>query len=165
MAYDKTICKTDLSLITQRVFEEAIFLAYAGGISTTAPLGFSGDTVLLHGESTPEVSRRSMVSVRNYSGDAELLITDAAGKFLFYGRLSIDFGVEEVAAFYWNTFQAVRSQIEGKMPKSASFRELALAPGHTLSEGFQLMADAQAHRRRYAAATPPWACMLQRRLQ
>lgn len=95
---NKTLLKKDIDEITIQTFRDAVFLCYKVGITSIAPLGCSGDTILLHGDE--ENGRESVVSIRNYSGDAELLITDKQGKFLFYGIFSIDLNIDFVVNQY-----------------------------------------------------------------
>lgn len=110
MSYNKQILKTSLDQITKETFKEAVFLCYKDGITSKAPLGWSGDSIVLFG--TEEDGRKSLVSIRNYCGNAELLITDMDGYFLFYGRFSIDLGIEFVVDQYWQIFNLVKDKIE-----------------------------------------------------
>ena len=103
-----SMVKENLYEITKETFKEAIFLAYKGGITSLAPLGFSGDTIVIHGSKSEKTSRVSQVSVRNYSGDAELLITDKEGHFLFYGRYRVDLGLDFLVEQYWSIFNNVK---------------------------------------------------------
>ncbi len=96
--------------------------AYKDGITSVAHLGFSGDNIVLFG--TEEHSRVSLISIRNYGNDAELLITDTKGSSLFYGRFHISMGVEFIADFYWNIFLSVKPHIESVINSRPKWAEL-----------------------------------------
>lgn len=134
MSYNYSIVKKSLDEITVDSFKEAIFESYKGGITFVAPLGFSGDTIMLHGK-----DRVSQVSIRNYSGDAELLITDTLGNFIFYGRFHVSMGVEFLAAEYFRIFTKVKKQIDKELPFRPDFTKVEKAAHCTSSEGFQLL--------------------------
>lgn len=137
MANNNSLIKQTLSEVTEQDFKNAIYLCYKDGITSIAPLGFSGDTIVLFG--TEKNGRESLVSVRNYSGNAELLITDRKGSFLFYGRYDINLGVEFIAAQYWNIFLMVYDFIESEIENVSEFKNMKLHPDCRESEGFEML--------------------------
>lgn len=106
----------NLNEVTKDLFEKGIKLAMGIGITHVAPLGFSGDDIILFGTSGVEVKgegwkRRSLISIRNYCSTPELLITDKEGRFLFYGRFDVndyDFILDQ----FWNIFVTLKDKIE-----------------------------------------------------
>ena len=138
MAYNTELRTKKLNKITYELFQKAIFLSYRDGITTMAPLGFSGDDIVIYGESG-EGGRKSIVSIRNYCGSAELLITDNKGNFLFYGRYDIRLGIEFLCKQYFKIFQLVKDEINGELPEKEDFAKVKLNDNCTLSEGFEMM--------------------------
>lgn len=69
-----------VSDISEELITDVIKISKGEGHKSHAPLGCSGDTFILYGE-----SRRREISLRLHSGDVKMLITDNAGGFLFYG--------------------------------------------------------------------------------
>lgn len=130
---------TQLSRVTKKLFKEAIYLCYKGGATTEAPLGWSGDTILIHGKNSPDVSRCSQVSIRNYCGNAELLITNRDGSFLFYGTFDARLGLGVLLEQYWSIFKLVRPQIKKSLPKRPDIQEFNPAPNCTKTIGFDLL--------------------------
>lgn len=126
-----------LNKVTKKLFKEAIFFAYKGGITSVAPLGFSGETILLYAKNGE--SRKSQVSIRNYGNDAELLITDIDGNFIFYGRFHISNGIGFVLDQYWNIFKSVRSKIEYKMKDRPDFAKLQVTNKAIPTIGFDML--------------------------
>jgi hypothetical protein len=138
--YNNELHKTNLNDITKKTFREAIFLCYEGGITSIAPLAFSGDDILLFGSTQP---RKSVVSIRNYCGDAELLITDTEGKFLFYGRYCIDLGIENILNQYWKIFNLVKERIETKVIKTSDFENIKISDNCTHTICFDILREYQ----------------------
>jgi len=108
-----TMEKKKLELITKDDFYQAFREAYNGGLKNHAPLGSSGDTIILHDlKDDPDyegnASRPAQVSLRRYNGDVELLITDIKGNFLFYGRYRISIDPMFIAEKYWEIFLDVK---------------------------------------------------------
>jgi len=136
MSYNTEMIKKSLSEITLDTFKEAIFIAYRDGIKSLAPLGCSGDTVLLFSK---DGSRKSSVSIRNYSGDAELLITDAAGGFLFYGRFDVNIGLNFMASQYLAIFESVKDKIETVVQKTIDFENVRFADDCEKTVGFEML--------------------------
>lgn len=102
--------KFNLCEIKQQHFREAMFLAYACGVTSKAPMGYSGDEIVLFGLSRP--SRVSLVSVRNHSGSPQLLITDRVGNFIFLGSFHLNMGIDYISRQFWLTFKMVYPEIE-----------------------------------------------------
>lgn len=116
MAKNYAFKKDNLEDITIEDFKLAICAAMNSGINHVAPLGCSGDDFLLYGRFIPyEESedgnwhRESMVTIRNYCGTPELLVTDKEGNFLFYGKMfgELDF----VASEYFRIFILFKDKI------------------------------------------------------
>lgn len=126
--------KIAIDEITKHHFEQAIYLAYRDGITGQAPLGFSGDTIILFGE-----DRKSQVSIRNYCNDAELLICDARGNFLFLGRYDINLGIDFVVDQYWEIFNKVKSSIEIVLPEISQFANVKVNDRCAVSDGFAML--------------------------
>jgi hypothetical protein len=141
MAYNRDLLKQGLSEIKKENFKQAIYYCYKDGITTLAPLGFSGDNILLFGEE--QGGRKSVVSIRNYSGNAELLITDKKGNFLFYGRYDVNIGVDFIADQYWKIFLMVYDFIESEIEKVSEFANVKLNANCESSEGFKMLSAYQ----------------------
>jgi len=137
MAYNYLIKKESIDEITKNTFKEAIFLSYKDGIKTIAPLGLSGDDIVIFGKKKD--NRKSIVSIRNYCGDAELLITDINGHFIFYGRYDIDMGIDFVCEQYWQMFNKVKNKIETIMPNKSKFENLKINSDCEVSEEFAML--------------------------
>lgn len=129
--HQESIDNVNLSLI-----EKAIFVAYREGVTSVAPLGYGGETILLYGKNEPK--RVSQISIRNHSGDAKLLITDSKGSFIFYGGFDIDLGVDFVANAYMGIINSVKDKIDTDMP-NIEFCGLKEAENCRHSEGFEMM--------------------------
>lgn len=135
-----SVKKDKLSQINLELFKEAIFACYKDGVTSVAPLGFSGDTVVLYeGNRTEKNGRVSQVSIRNYCGSAELLITDPIGGFLFYGRFDIDLGVDFLAKHYYRIFRLVKKNILIVSAKRSDFKNLPIPEGVERTAGFALL--------------------------
>lgn len=111
---NKELLQGSLSGISRELIEKAIRVAYRDGIVSSAPLGYSGATIMLYGINEPR--RKSQVSIRNHSGNAEMLITDIEGTFLFHGKFHIGLGVEWIANHYYNIFCLIEEHIETLAP-------------------------------------------------
>lgn len=94
--------QTDILKVTIFLFQEAIEEVLAERAKPIVPLARVGSTVTLFGEEYPQ--RRNLITVRNYNDDAELLITDANGTFLFYGRFDASLGSEAISSEFWRIF-------------------------------------------------------------
>jgi len=145
-----SMIKENLYEITKETFKEAIFLAYKGGITSLAPLGFSGDTIILHGTKNEKTSRVSQVSIRNYSGDAELLITDREGHFLFYGRFRVDLGLDFLVEQYWTIFNSVKMSILKVIERTSEFKDIEIHENVEKTVGFDMLfAFQELHKRKH----------------
>lgn len=127
--------------ITENSFKEAIIDCFKSGITSVAPLGFSGDTIILFGYENN--GRKSLVSIRNYGNDAELLITDKEGHFLFYGRYHISMGIDFVSNQYWKIFSQCKMYIESIIPKRPDFADLQITDKAIPTDGFDMLNDYQ----------------------
>jgi hypothetical protein len=137
MSDNKTMIKPTLNKVTKKSFKEAIYFAYKGGITTVAPLGFSGDTIILYAKEGK--GRVSQVSIRNYCCDAELLITDINGDFLFYGRFHLSIGLDFMVNQYWQIFKSVKHLIETEVKKRPDFANLEIPKTAGMSIGFDML--------------------------
>lgn len=135
--YNKELLKEKLENITKQTFKDAIYLCYKDGITSIAPLGFSGDTIMLYGCECN--GRSSVVSIRNYCGNAELLITDKKGSFLFYGRYDISIGIEFVLEQYWKIFLMMYDMIETNLENISEFKNVKINSNCEASEGFAML--------------------------
>lgn len=135
MAHNTEYLQTDIEAINTELFKRAILLAFEK-ITSHAPMGFSGDTVLLFGQTGP---RRSYIGIRNHSGTAELLITDTKGTFLTLVKLDTNLGVDHVAAIFYAMFLIVQPYILTELPKGCALA--AKRPDHTtpLTDGWELL--------------------------
>lgn len=135
-----TLRKTNLDDITLDTFKEGIFEAYKGGITSIAPLGRSGETIILYDDKqVGDNGRVSQVSLRNYCGDCELLITDKKGSFLFYGRYDCRQGLDFVAKEYFRMFKKVKKNILKTLGRRLPYQNLEISPDATRTMGFELM--------------------------
>ena len=125
MAKNQTLLVGSLDQVTEELILKAIKLALQIGITHTAPLGASGDDIILHGLSDygtlSSKGRVSLIQVRKYNSDVELLVTDKNGGFLFYGKYDADLGVEFVAYEYNRIIKMLGNRILGQ-PTFPGFR-------------------------------------------
>lgn len=154
MANNHEIRVSYLDKVTPDLFREAILLAYSGGITSIAPLGQSGDTIILFDFPNKQerygrpVGRPSQISVRNYCGDAELLITDAGGDFLFYGRFHINLGFDFVVDEYYRIFEQVKDRILDSIDKRNDITEV-ISENAQKTEGFGMLAAYDAIKKQF----------------
>jgi hypothetical protein len=107
--------KNKVSDVTVNLLNEVIKYAYEGGHNSHAPLGCSGDTFILYGE-----SRRREISLRLHSGDVKLLITDNCGGFLFYGGFDTKLlPMSFIAEQYYLIIQNVKYLLDNTSTKSS----------------------------------------------
>lgn len=97
-----------LNKITKELLKKAILLTLEIGTTRRAPLGSSGDTIILYDKiSEWDVSRCSQISVRKYNGDVELLITNKKGAFLFHGSYQLHLGIDFITSEYYRIFKKI----------------------------------------------------------
>lgn len=139
MATNKELLQTDLSLVTKDLMKQAFWLALRDGVTIVAPLGFSGDTIMLFGDeyNQDRGHRQSSVSFRMYCENVEMLITDIKGNFLFYGRYRKEIGVEVVLEEYWRMFNLVKPFILRELPSVE--KRLNINPKVTYTEGWIML--------------------------
>jgi len=117
MAYNYAFIKEDLNDITLEDFKTVMAVGLKSGINHIAPLGCSGDDFNLYGRFIPSSEstdgnwkRESCVSIRNYCGTPELLISDKSGNTLYYGRFyHMEFG--DMAKEYFRIFCMLKDKI------------------------------------------------------
>ena len=146
MGYNKILIKNSLDKITRPLFKKAIFECYRKGITSTAPLGWSGDNILLYGNE--EGHRVSVISIRNYCGSAELLITDKKGHFLFYGRYDVNLGLEFIAEQYYQIFRLVKHKIEAEIEQVSAFNNTPIECDCGPIKGFNSLIKVQEEKRK-----------------
>lgn len=117
MAYNYAFTKENLSDITLQDFKTVMAVSLKSGINHIAPLGCSGDDFNLYGRfiSSSETTdgnwkRESCVSIRNYCGTPELLISDKTGNTLYYGRF-YHMKLEDMAEEYFRIFNMLKDKI------------------------------------------------------
>lgn len=135
--------KDNLDDITKEYMSMVAKVAMNTGISTIAPLGFSGDSFYLYGRFIDNKEsddgkwhRESVVSFRNYCDTLEMLITDKSGKFLIYTKkdgLAFD---ELIDSFYFD-FCSVKSLIDGNV--KPTFEKTEINNDAQLSMGFEIL--------------------------
>ncbi|MBS6954268.1 MAG: hypothetical protein KH230_13705 [Enterocloster asparagiformis] len=80
--------KDSLEDITYEHFEATACTAMTTGYKEIAPIGIPiGEDYLLYGTGN-EVKRESLITVRNYCGTLELLVTDKNGRLLVYSEIN-----------------------------------------------------------------------------
>jgi hypothetical protein len=132
--------KESLNEITLQTIKEGIFEAYKPGITSIAPLGQSGPTIILYEEKKiGESGRVSQVSLRNYCGDVELLITNKNGGFLFYGRYDCRMGLEFIAQEYFRIFENCKALIKMESKSRPNFSNVEISENASKTIGFQMM--------------------------
>lgn len=135
--------KDNLNDITKDYMSMVAKVVMNAGISTIAPLGFSGDHFYLYGRfiDTNESDdgkwhRESVVSFRNYCNMLEMLITDKSGKFLIYTQKDgLDFD-ELIDSFYLD-FCSVKNLIVGNI--KPTFEKTEVNNDAQLSAGFEIL--------------------------
>lgn len=131
---------TPIDELTEDDFKVAIHVAYSGGITNIAPLGYSGDTLVLSVNGNIEgTSRPSKVSFRNFNGSVEALITSKDGAFLYHGRYDYRLGLEFSASEYWKAFNNVKHLIDKTMGNS---EKLEVDENARFSDGFTILEKA-----------------------
>lgn len=146
MGYNKSLIKNSLKKITRPLFQKAIFECYRGGIASKALLGWSGDNIVLYG--TEERGRVSLISIRNYCGSAELLITDRKGRFLFYGRYDVNLGLRFIAEQYYQIFRQVKDKIETEIEQVSAFNNAPIQCDCGPIKGFNSLVKEQNKKRK-----------------
>ena len=118
MSYNYAFVKEDINEITLEDFKTVMAVCLKAGANHIAPLGCSGDNLCLHGrflecDETDDGNwkRVSIVSIRNYCGSPELLISDKAGHTLYYGKYyHMDF--KEMANEYFRVFTMLKDKVD-----------------------------------------------------
>ena len=120
--------KENLSDITLDHFTAAAFAAMAAEYADIGLLGIpTGEDVLLFGSEGRENGkyyRRSVVSLRNYCGTLEMLVTDAKGRFLVYSKVD-GLSPEETVQELFRQFQTVKHLVETETEPSFRKREIS----------------------------------------
>lgn len=106
--------RQSLDEISIEFIKEVIEFSYSAGHKHHAPLGCSGDDLLLYGQ-----SRRKEISLRLHSGYVKLLVTDNCGSFLFYGGFDTSLlPVSFIANQYYEIIQHVSYLLDNTSRKS-----------------------------------------------
>ena len=112
--------KNTLDEITEELIFEAACTTMTSGFTSIAPLGFNGDTFILYEgvkEEGNNTTRCSQISLRNYCGILELLITDKEGGFIIYNQLD-GLTAEEIVKEYYRQFLTVKHLIDKKIERA-----------------------------------------------
>ena len=136
--------KENLDDITLEYFKMVAITCMNSGINSICPFGCSGDNFMLYGKfikaeesEDGDWHRKSMVSLRNYFGSLEMLVTDKKGRFLVYSKvdgMSVDEVVEELFREFCNVKHLV-DKITTETFKDA----LRESDNVELSEGFKML--------------------------
>lgn len=136
--------KDNLKDITYDYFKMVAITCMNAGINHIAPLGCSGDHFVLYGKfieakesKDGKWHRESMVSLRNYFGSIEMLVTDKKGRFLVYSNvdgMSVDGVIEEL----FRQFCTVKQLID-QITKETFKDSLEISDNAELSEGFEML--------------------------
>lgn len=118
MAYNNEMIQTNLDEINLKVIKKAILLSYRDGITQKAPLGSSGDDIILFGQAFP--NRVSLVSIRSYNNSPQMLITDKNGRFIFYGTYHIGLGIDFIVKQFMQVFKLVKFDIQSELPGAST---------------------------------------------
>jgi hypothetical protein len=110
----------ELDKITKKNFRAGIIHCIKGGLTSHAMLGSSGETYIMNGSKSSDVSRISQVSLRLYNKDVELLLTDTKGDFLFCGRYHLSHGIDFLTNEYYRIFKANLEWIKTVAPNRNS---------------------------------------------
>jgi hypothetical protein len=99
--------------LTLNDFAEGVKKIIGAEITNVAPLGASSDDIILSGtRRNVEGQRESLVSLRKYCSEAELLITDKKGRFLTYQKYGIVLGVEYISRKFYAAWQELSGLID-----------------------------------------------------
>lgn len=118
MSENYALLKENINEIALEDFKSAMAICISKGVNHIAPLGCSGDTYYLHGKFIPSSEtkdgywkRQSVVTIRNYCGSPELLISDKAGHTLYYGKYyHMEF--DDMAEEYFRVFNMLKHKID-----------------------------------------------------
>lgn len=89
---------SDIKQINRFILVKAIEQVQEVGLTSHAPLGSSGKTLIIFDrKKSKNDGRVSQISVRLYNHSTELLITNRHGSFLFYGKFDNDLGIQFIA--------------------------------------------------------------------
>lgn len=136
--------KENLNDITLDYFKMVAITCMNSGINHICPLGCSGDNFMLYGkfikaEESEDGNwhRESMVSLRNYFGILEMLVTDKKGRFLVYSKvdgMSVDEVIEELFREFCNVKHLVNKETK------ETFKDVLKESDNVeLSEGFKIL--------------------------
>lgn len=99
----------------------------------------SGDDIVLsgfHGTIDDKWRRISLVSLRKYGYDVELLITSKDGRFLFYGQFDNRLGLDTISEKYFEIYNLVKPLITEEL---GSQEEIEIADNVKYSDGFEIL--------------------------
>ncbi|MDQ0062359.1 hypothetical protein [Paenibacillus harenae] len=119
-------------------FVNGVEVITGGRITSVAPLGYSGNDLVLDGQRRNESGKReSLVSLRRYCDTAELLITDKEGRFLTYQKYHFVLGTPFIAHKFFEAWNELSDFIEKDMNEDV---ETVFAKDATWSVGFRILA-------------------------
>jgi len=142
MGYNYELRQQKLRKVNLDLVKKGVFLAFRDGITSRAPLGWSGDTIILFGDE--KEGRRSVISLRNHCGDVELLVTDVNGHFLFCGKYDPNLGIEWVASLHYDTIKRLRPFVEIEVEQKF-MKDIKDAPHVEISDGFEWLKIVQSY--------------------
>jgi hypothetical protein len=130
-----------MKVLTINDFTEAVKQIIGAEITTIAPLGASSDDVVLSGTRRNEKgNRESLVSLRKYCSEAELLITDKNGRFLTYQKYGTVLGVEYISQKFYAAWQELSGFIETEVNEK---NDVVFSKEAKLTKGFEILLLAQ----------------------
>ena len=143
--YNYAFIKKNLDEITLDYFKMVANICMTSNISNIAPLGFSSDSFLLFGRFI-DVSeskdgkwhRESMVQLRNYCGELQLLVTDKKGKFLVHSSVN-GLSANEIIEELYRQFLLVKPYIKKTIKET--FKNWDISDNVEFSEGFKILEE------------------------
>ncbi|NMB70171.1 hypothetical protein GYA27_03155 [candidate division WWE3 bacterium] len=137
--------KDNLDEITKEYMGGVLTAAMNCGISSVAPLGFSGDDFYMYGKfinkdesESGSWKRESVVSLRNYCNSPQLLITDKDGMFLVYSTYD-GLPFNDLLDMIYDDFIRVKKLINKKA--SATFKKQDKTDDVEFSWAFDMLTD------------------------
>ena len=135
--------KENLDDITLDYFKMVANICMCSEITNIAPLGFSGDDFILFGRFIEASESKdgkwhmeSMVTLRNYCGGLEMLVTDKKGNFLVHSNVD-GMSQDEVVEELYREFLSVKHLVM-KTTKRA-FENWDVSKNAEFSEGFEIL--------------------------
>lgn len=135
-----------LENITEQDFINCVNKVRNDNITNVAPLGFSGDDLILYeNEEKPLnkrgklVSRSSQLSFRKYCDECELLITDMVGNFLTHSKLNFVFSDEYIGKKFYELFIDLKPYMNKEIEiinTEIDFKNVNYSKGFEILQGY-----------------------------